>query len=127
MADVPRERELEDLPTDEEERSAEAFVEEMWQSNRALLEDFCHNYPAVPTEPGLHALVAADGVTVGVVAPGVGEEELCQMVRDDVIHRMLRHFFADAAARGRAPEQVSEEVFARVCELKRRYRLEKLG
>ena len=127
MADVPRERELEDLPTDEEDRSAEAFVEEMWRSNRALLEDFCHNYPAVPTEPGLHALVAADGVTVGVVGPGVDEEELCQMVRNDVCERLLRPLFADASARGWTFEQISGEVFAKTCELKRRYRLERLG
>lgn len=117
------------VPTDEEtQQSAEDIVETIYREfGIEGLRELDGGYPEVPKGPGLFALTAPDGITVKVVSQGMSFYELRDIVRGDVIRRLMRDFFAQGMAGGKTLDQLTVLGLPKVMHLKRQYRLEKLG
>ena len=82
----------------------------------------------VPTSPGLYALVAPDEVVVRVYR---GDEKsstcVCSEVRHDVATRMLRGDLEEHVRSGKDFIEWGPASYLRFLELKKKYRLDKLG
>lgn len=112
------------IPSPEEmHRAAVAFVGSLAFS---ALRDFVLGYPCVPSEPGLYAVVAPDGVTAKVVDSSVATKDLRSMILRDVAGRLLRSFHRDCIEQGMSFDQISEAAFPKITAAKKLYRLEKL-
>jgi hypothetical protein len=120
-----------DFPSDEElERRVQAEVEAM---NLSDLLHYRFGTPACPTDPGLYALVAPDGVTVRVVPGRTDYGDLRKMIFEDITRRLLRSFYEEKSAtvlRG-DPAATFESFYAganaRHLRWMTQYRVEKLG
>jgi hypothetical protein len=91
------------------------------------LRQLFEGYPTCPTEPGLYALMAPDGVMVGVVTEKTIKGKLERIVRMDAISRLLRSHFEDGMRAGQTWDQISNGSLDKFTALKKQYRLERLG
>ena len=112
------------IPTPEQlQKSSEEFVEAM---DFSTLSDFVHGYPAIPPGPGLHALLAPDGVLVRVIDSSMEAKELHRVILHDVVNRMLRSFNRECVKKGMSFDSITDATFAKLLVLKRLYRVERL-
>jgi hypothetical protein len=106
-----------------EVRAEPALVEACLAAGAAGLFD---EILSVPAEPGLYAVVAADGVTVRVVDERVTRRELYEIMHRDIANRVL---FADTKKlieQGATLTSLLRAQTPQVAALRKQYRLEKL-
>jgi len=108
----------------------EAMDDPRWESIKtfAMVLDLFGGYPKVPDgDSSLYTLVAPDGVTVRVVDRTIPQQDLMEIVRSDVLHRLLREEHAEHIRRGMHLLDCMEILVPKFAHLKTKYRLEKLG
>ena len=100
-------------PSDEELRcSIEALVDRIFQKEGINAIRYLHDgYPECPTEPGLFALIAPDGVMVRVITFKTPKKDLRSVIWYDVSYRLQRSFFEQGLRDGKNFEQIMNEGF----------------
>lgn len=115
-------------PSDDELRRIVEETFQKWsEGNLEKEREFDAGYPDPPTEAGIYAIVAPDGVTVELIDEKVKRIHLRKAIRTDVIKRMLRDVQVAYYHAKIHPDEWMLKLLPQVSELKKRYRLEKLG
>lgn len=89
--------------------------------------DLLGGYPTVPQSESLHALVAPDGIMVTIVDKSVSQQDLEEIVRSDIIHRLLREEHVEHMQAGKSLLECMALLVPKFASLKTSYKLEKLG
>ena len=119
---------------DELNRSAMAALQEAMNDPRfesigqlAQSADLLGRYPMLSGSGDLHSLVAPDGVTIRVIDKSVSQLDLEEIVRNDILRRVLREEHRVLLEQSKGLLECMEILLPRFVSLKAMYKLEKLG
>jgi hypothetical protein len=89
--------------------------------------DLLGGYPTISRSESLHALVAPDGVMVRIVDKSISQQDLEEIVRADIMHRLLREEHVEHIRMGKSLVECLELLVPKFARLKTVYKLERLS